>query len=86
MREREEREREIRSLDAFFCFMQSQGQQVAVQSNPPLQGGSLLDGSYNEADAHADFQSALAEWRQNKNTASTENRQKKTVSFAPPSE
>ena len=35
-------------------------------SSKPFDGPSLLDGEYNEYDAHAEFQSALAEWRNNK--------------------
>ena len=37
-----------------------------VGSSKPFDGPSLLDGEYSEYDAHAEFQSALAEWRNNK--------------------
>ena len=47
-----------------------------VGSSKPFDGPSLLDGEYNEYDAHAEFQSALVEWRNNKGAQKQAERKK----------
>ena len=63
-----------------FLYLSILQRSSPVGSSKPFEGPSLLDGQYDEFDAQAEFQAALAEWRQGKGAKQQQQKQVRVVS------